>query len=111
MTDDKRAVAEVAAVSDADAPHLILHYLYLPSREGAASVASELRTGGFDTEERLGADGVNWLVLARHMAVPTEALMAATRRSMETLVANLGGEYDGWEADVRVHQGSSGSRH
>lgn len=104
MSDDKQAVAELAAVSDADAPHLILHYVYLPSKEAAASVASEFRSSGFDTEERLGADGVNWLVLARHVAVPTEELMAATRRTMETLVAKFGGEYDGWEADVRLHR-------
>jgi len=51
----------------------------------------------------LGADGVNWLVLARHEAVPTEELMASMRRSMETLIAKIGGEYDGWEADVQHH--------
>jgi regulator of RNase E activity RraB len=107
MSDDRQAVAELAAVSDEDAPHLILHYVYLASSETAASVASELRSRGFETEERLGADGVNWLVLARHVAVPSEACMAATRRLMETLVAKTGGEYDGWEADVRVHGESS----
>lgn len=107
MSDDRQAVAELAVVSDAEAPHLILHYAYLPSNEAAAVAAAELRSFGFETEERLGADGVNWLVLARHVVVPSENLMVATRRSMEALTAKLGGEYDGWEADVRIHAGGS----
>lgn len=111
MSKDREALAELAAVSDANAPHLVLHYIYLPSSEAAAEVAVELRSRGFDTEERLGADGVNWLVLARHVAVPSEDFMVATRQSMESLVAALGGEYDGWEADVRLHSTGSQIRH
>jgi hypothetical protein len=107
MSDDKQAVAELAAVSDADAPHLILHYVYLPSSEAAALIADELLNRGFNVERRLGADGVNWLVLARHVAVPSEALMASTRRSMETLVEKFGDEYDGWEAEVRRRDSTS----
>jgi Regulator of ribonuclease activity B len=101
MGDDKRAIAELVAVSVGDAPHNILHYIYVRSSEAAASIADELRHNGFRTEERLSADAVNWLVLARQQAVPSEALMAATRRFMEALVAKVGGEYDGWEAEVR----------
>jgi hypothetical protein len=110
MSDDRQAVAELAAISDAEAPHLILHYVYLPSREAATSVAGELRNRGFDTEERLGADGINWLVLARHVAVPSEDRIVAIRQWMEALVANYGGEYDGWEADVRLHSDGPSSR-
>jgi hypothetical protein len=110
MSNDKQAVAELVAVSDVDAPHLILHYVYLPDQEAAVSVARELQRSGFETEERLGADGVNWLVLARHVAVPTEERVAAVRRTMETLVAQFGGEYDGWEADVRLHGEGSRTR-
>jgi hypothetical protein len=111
MSNDGEAIAELAAVSDADAAHLILHYVYLPSSEAAAEVAGELRSRGFDTEERLGADGANWLVLARHVAVPSKDFMVATRLSMESLVAERGGEYDGWEVDVRLHSGGSHIRH
>jgi regulator of RNase E activity RraB len=107
MSDDKQAVAELAAVSDADAPHLILHYVYLPSSEAAALIANELRNRGFSVEQRLGADGINWLVLARHVAVPSETLMASTRRSIETLVEKFDGEYDGWEAEVPRRDGTS----
>jgi len=105
MNDDAQVVREIAAVSDGDRPHIILHYLYAPSSEAASKIAEELKQRGFRTEERLGADGVNWLVLARHEAVPTEELMASMRRSMETLIAKVGGEYDGWEVDVQHHGG------
>lgn len=101
MSNDARAIKEIAAVSDGDAHHTILHYLYFPSSEGAAAIAEELKRRGFNTEERLGGDGSSWLVLASHQAVPTEELIASIRRSMETLIAEVGGEYDGWEADVR----------
>lgn len=107
MSNDARAIAEVGAVSDLSKPHTILHYLYIPDSEDVASVAEELKRRGFRTEERLSADGVNWLVLARHEAVPTEERMASVRRSMEILIAKVGGEYDGWEADVRHHDGSA----
>lgn len=108
MSNDAKAVSEIAAVADGDAPRTILHYLYAPSSEAAAVIAVELRHRGFRAEERSGGDG---LVLARHEAIPTDALMTSTRRSMETLVATVGGEYDGWEADVRHRDGRLPSPH
>jgi hypothetical protein len=97
---DAEAVRVLAALSGGDAPHPIHHYLYVPTSEAAGDVAKELRACGYHTEERPGADGVSWLVLVRHEAVPTEQLMYSMRRSMEALVARVGGEYDGWEAEV-----------
>jgi hypothetical protein len=35
----------------------VSHYLYLPTKEDAAEVATELRSQGFKTETRLSADG------------------------------------------------------
>lgn len=58
MSDDAQAIREIAAVSDGDAPHTILHYLYAPSSEAAGEIAEELKQRGFRTEERLGGDGV-----------------------------------------------------
>jgi hypothetical protein len=111
VSDDPEAITELAAVSDGDAPHTILHYLYVPSSEIATSISEELRRRGFRTEERIGADGANWLVLARHEAVLSEPLMASTRRSMEALIAMSGGEYDGWEVDVHHQNGRSAVTH
>ena len=101
--DSRQAVTEDAAMADVKVPNSISHYVYLPSREAAVFVGKVLRDRGFTTEERLGADGVNWLVLARHVAVPSEAAMESIRQSMEALVVNVGGEYDGWEVDVTRH--------
>ena len=100
MSADARAVVELASVSDVSKPHSVLHYLYVPDNDAANAIAAELRQGGFQTEERLGADGVSWLVLARHEIVPTEELLTAVRRWMGNLVAPYGGEYDGWEAEM-----------
>lgn len=100
---DELAIAKLAqAGADLDAPHTIDHYLYLTDREAAAKVADELRQSGFYVEQRLGADGTNWLVLASHKKVLTEPTLASSRRFMEALIAKFGsGEYDGWEADAR----------
>jgi hypothetical protein len=109
MSNDAQAVAELGAVSDVSKPHTVLHYLYVPSSDVANAIASELQRSGYRTEERLGSDGINWLVRARHEAVPTEELMASLRQSMEQLVSPFDGEYDGWEAEVRHHDGNSPS--
>lgn len=100
MSDDRSAVDELLRASKAGALHTVLHYLYLPSKSAAVEVAVRLRAQGFTTEERRGADGVNWLVLAKHQVIPSESVMAAARQIMEGLTAPLNGEYDGWEAEV-----------
>jgi len=101
MSNDRTALSELHRESKPRKHHVVLHYLYLPTQESASEVAAELRMQGFKTEERLGADGVNWLVLARHEVVPTEGLIEATRVMMENRVRRVGGEYDGWEAEVK----------
>lgn len=101
MSDDKRAIDEISALSGNDVAHSILHYLYVPTREVAVQVVKAIQQRGFNTEDRLGADGESWLVLAKHEAVPTEAVMMSIRQSMEELMDAVGGEYDGWEVDFR----------
>lgn len=100
MNDDTQAVREIEAVSNDNILHTVLHYLYVPNSQAASKVEDELKQRGFRTEKRLGADGVNWLVLARHEVVPSDELMIAMRRSMEAIIGRIGGEYDGWEAYV-----------
>jgi hypothetical protein len=100
MADDRDALEELRRASGDAGSHVVRHYLYFPRREGAGRVAEELRAAGFATEEELGADGINWLVLARHDIVPSEEAMASARHFMEELVRPHGGEYDGWEAEV-----------
>jgi len=101
MSEDTQLIRELAAVSDGDASHTILHYLYVPTSEIAGRIAEMLGARGFSTESRLGGDGVNWLVLARHEVIPAEELISSVRHSMTALAASVGGEYDGWEVSVR----------
>lgn len=100
MNDDRDALGVLLRESTPGALHMLIHYIYLPTQRGAAEVATELRERGFLTEQRLGADQVNWLVLARHKLIPSEELLAATREAMEGIATNYDGEYDGWEAEV-----------
>jgi hypothetical protein len=78
----------------------LLHYLYFRSMGDAARVGEELRARGFATEERLSADGDNWLVLARHTLAPSSDAMAAARALMEKVALAHAGEYSGSEVDL-----------
>jgi Regulator of ribonuclease activity B len=100
MADDSDALAQLRRESTRVGHRNVLHYLYFSRREDAATSAAALRASGFSTEERLGADGVNWLVLARHEIVPSEETIGAARTTMEELARQHGGEYDGWEVDA-----------
>ena len=64
-------------------------------------MASALRQRGFEVESRLGADDVNWLVLASHVLEAPEAL-PALRDELEALAQRYSGEYDGWELATRT---------
>lgn len=101
MSDDRAALEQLLQASKPGALHVVLHYLYFPAKNAAAGAAVKLRSLGFKTEERVGADGTNWLVLARHEIVPSDETIAAAREVMEQLTRVPGSEYDGWEAEVR----------
>jgi regulator of ribonuclease activity B len=101
MSDDRAALDQLFQASVRGRSHTLLHYLYFPTKKAAKEVAVILRSQGFRTEERLGADGENWLVLARHEVVPSEETIAAARQMMEELTNSRGAEYDGWEAEVQ----------
>ncbi len=79
------------------------HYLYFPAQSDARRAAADLAPRGFRIEQRMGADGVNWLVLASHDIAPSEASIASARRVMEDAVNDGVGEYDGWEATPVTH--------
>jgi hypothetical protein len=98
---DAQALQVFASLSDAEAVHTIRHYVYVSTSELAGEVGATLRKRGFAVEENLGADGKNWLVLAQHEAVPTDELLTLIRLSMGELVAPVGGQYDGWEVEIR----------
>lgn len=106
MALDRDALEELRSVSNMDAIHVVQHYLYFPLEEAAKNVAEMLRQRGFVVEERLGADGINRLVLAKNQMVPTEAEIGNMRALLEQIAAEKGGEYDGWDVEVRGTLGS-----
>ena len=96
MTCDREAIEQLLRASTSASPHLILHYLYFPAKSAATKAAATLRQEGYRTEERLGADGKNWLVLARHEVVPSEATIGAARQIMEKLTRIREEPDQGW---------------
>jgi hypothetical protein len=97
---DRLALEELARVSRRGAVCEVQHYLYVPDETAAEAVAASVRDHALDATTRLGADGVNWLVLARHLLIPTEDAIGRIRVILEDLAERHGGEYDGWEAKV-----------
>lgn len=101
MAHDRDALEELGSVSRMDGMHLFQHYLYFPLEQTAREVANTLGKGGFVVEDRLGADGTNWLVLAKNQMMPTEVKVAEMRAFLEQIAKENGGEYDGWDAEVK----------
>lgn len=71
------------------------HFLYFSNHTKGQTAALELRRRGFDVEDRLGADDLNWLVLVTCRGTPE-----VDEEFFESIAAEFDGEYDGWEADA-----------
>ncbi len=75
----------------------VTHYLYFPNETLAKKVVPILSRDGFAVEDRLGVDGANWLVLARHLETPDDTVDGATREKLQEIAMQNGGQYDGRE--------------
>lgn len=75
----------------------IRHFIYLPTLDGAATVASTLEREGWDTLVQAAEDV--WFVVAGCLRVLNEPLVRQTRARLASLAAAHGGTYDGWEAE------------
>lgn len=102
MSDHRVALDELARTLEPGTACTVSHYLYLPKREDAPPIVESLRARSFQVQERLGADGVNWLILASHTVVPSLEVILKTRALMNEMVRPCAGEYDGWEADLKA---------
>jgi hypothetical protein len=92
--------AALPAETGGGLPRWVLHFIYVPDQTTAEALAAKLRCDGFEVESRLGADELNWLVLARHMLIPDEEAFERARDHLASFAGAAGGEYDGWEADL-----------
>lgn len=75
------------------------HYLYFPKRLNAKQAGQQLQGRGWLVEIKMGADGKNWLVLAKQ-PVPIGQDIEDIRDYLEQLGKDFQGEYDGWGAAV-----------
>jgi hypothetical protein len=80
---------------------LMRHFLYFRKRPNAEEASEWLRNRGFSVEVQKSADGKTWLALAAKIPPKTGEEMDDLRNEMETLAAQFGGEYDGWEAPAQ----------
>jgi hypothetical protein len=88
------------AGSKLDLPHPVRHYVYVPNRSAAEDAGASLRKAGFEVEVSPAAMGDDWLILASHRVMLSEAEIASFRTRFEALAVELAGEYDGWEAAI-----------
>jgi tetratricopeptide (TPR) repeat protein len=99
---DRMVIQTLAQRADLDTPREVSHWLYFPDRRSAEDAADALRSDGYAVtvdKSRGDSDG-RWCTKALRRIVVSPATIATTRASMERLAARLGGEYDGWEAEV-----------
>ena len=89
------------AGSDLAKPHTIEFFLYVPTEPAALEAAASLRLEGYTAEVRAAAgDDERWLCFATLTVVPAHATLHGAREQLERLAAELGGEYDGWAAQI-----------
>jgi hypothetical protein len=100
---DIHAAEKIAQLTDTQKLHPVRHFIYTPTREAARTIAEELKQRGFQAKEHLSGKEAGWLVLARHEIAPTAKTLLAIRSAMEALAADIGGQYDGWEVEIRRH--------
>ena len=86
--------------SDLTKAYSIEFFLYFPSEQAARSAADGVRATGFNTKVEPSAYDQNWLCLATRDLVPTHEALHGIRIQFEELAARLGGEYDGWGAQI-----------
>ncbi len=89
---------------DISTPRVFTHYLYFKTRRDAITVAEDLRLQGFETNVGKSSYGQEFLVSARHLLPPRLHPVLETRRNLERMAREGGGEYDGWEAIAAANQ-------
>jgi aspartate/tyrosine/aromatic aminotransferase len=85
--------------SDLAQPRVVRHFVSVPDRRGAELVAEVLERDGWSTSVQDDPDG-GCLVVAARAEKLSEPLVRRTRSRLETIAAEHGGLYDGWEVET-----------
>ena len=87
--------------SDLTKPHAFEFYIYVPTQDYANKAAQKIRNSGYSSAEvSRAASGSGWLCLARKTIIPEQADLSDHARFLEQVAAAVGGEFDGWEAEI-----------
>jgi hypothetical protein len=98
---DAQVLAQLRkAGSDLSKPHPIEFFLYVPTKEAAQRLESQVRALHFETKVQAAAQGSQWLVLATKSMVPKQEDLVLVRQQFTALAAAEKGEYDGWGTPV-----------
>jgi hypothetical protein len=98
---DAQVLAQLKkAGSDLSKPHPIEFFLYVPTKEAAGRLESQVRALHFETKVQPAAQGSEWVVLATKSMVPKQADLVLVREKFTALAAAEKGEYDGWGTPV-----------
>ena len=100
---DKRVLELLTELgSDANIPYHVSFWMYFPKEEQAYKVAAELGKQKFEVEVSPPLDGYDkWLCLAFRQLVPRFATIDRLRKRLTELTTRYGGEFDGWEMEVK----------
>lgn len=91
-------LTEISKVSDLAEPREWIHYLYMPDEDSARTAIDVLVEQGWSAEFNT-VDGVCVVATQQDVVLRPEVVRQA-RALFERLAADLGGEYDGWEASA-----------
>ena len=87
--------------SDTSKPHNFEYFLYLPKQMYAEKAAAKIRESGFMVPDPTeSASGGGWLCVARKTIIPDTADIGDHARFFGQIATALGGEFDGWEAEI-----------
>jgi|SRR5690606_16823030 regulator of RNase E activity RraB len=91
----------ISAGSDISKPHNIDFFMFMPSKAKANSAAAEMEHLGY-TIASVDRDSAQsqWQIHATRVMAPQLDAMTATTRTLESVAAKHGGDYDGWGTGV-----------
>ena len=100
---DKRVLELLTELgTDTTKLHEVSFWLYFPKESQAYKAAAELERQKFDVELAPSSDGQSrWLCLVSTLLIPRFATIDRFRKRFTELAARHGGEFDGWEMEVK----------
>lgn len=104
---EKRRLADLTVLAqlidlndDLSQPRPVEHRLYFPERADAKACSLHASSLGY-VPDPIIAEAREFCLILRHNSSVTEAAICPHTISLEALASEMGGDYDGWETEVR----------